>query len=250
MATVSRSLGLAVALWTSALALSSAPPATAWTPKTQVAIAEEAVKILPPDLRRQLARRMADLRRGALAPFEDGEPARHVKNESGGGVLDRVILDETARAIEAIRGHRTFADIAYQMGVVSHYVADANNPLGTSDRDPAEGSYFADYLRYVESVQERFSVVFYGEGRDLASPEELPALVERTLERGRTLYPSVGAEYARIDGGSGLELFDDRSAAFGVGSLAFSHAVSDVAAVLRYVWVEAGGADPRPLPVQ
>ena len=44
---------------------------------------------------------------------------------------------------------------------------------------------------------------------------------------------------------SGLGVFDDRSSAFGVASVAWSHAVTDVALVLRYIWLRAGGADER-----
>ena len=68
---------------------------------------------------------------------------------------------------------------------------------------------------------------------------------EVDLRRGRQLYPMIGREYRRIDFASGLGRFDDRSTAFGVGSLAFSHAVPDVTLVLRYIWLAAGGMDDR-----
>ncbi len=229
------------------LALPSAAPA--WTPETQVAIAERAASIAPPDLKRQIARHAARLREGAMAPFRDAPEARHFKNPDGGGELDAAILAETGAAIEAIRVHRPFAEIVYRLGVVSHFLADANNPLNASEADAGERRYFADYARYVEAARPRFSVVFYGDGRALEGGEPLPGLVGRALARGRALYPSIGAEYRRVGAIRGVELFDDRSTAFGVGSVAFSHAVSDVAAVMRYVWLAAGGADPRRLPL-
>ena len=34
---------------------------------------------------------------------------------------------------------------------------------------------------------------------------------------------------------------------FGVGSVAFNHALSDIVGVLRYIWIRAGGADRRSL---
>ncbi len=243
----SRALGIG-ALSALLLALTLASPAAAWTPATQVAIAERAASIAPPDLRRQIARHAARLREGAVTPFQAPEE-HHYKNPDGSGVLDGAILAETRAAIEAIRGHRPFSEVVYRLGVVSHYLADANNPLNASEADPGEGRYFADYARYVDAARPRFSVVFYGAGRALEGSDPLPGLVARTLARGRALYPSVGAEYARVGAVRGVELFDDRSTAFGVGSLAFSHAVSDVAAVMRYVWLAAGGADPRRLPL-
>ena len=65
------------------------------------------------------------------------------------------------------------------------------------------------------------------------------------------LYPYVGLEYDRIGGPYGRERFDDRSTAFGLSAIAFSQAVTDLAIVLRHVWIEAGGYDPREgLPVR
>lgn len=221
----------------------------AWTPKTQLLIAERAAAIAPTDLRRQIDKHIAEFRRGNAASFRNGDAHSHYKNGNGGGSLDARILAETERAVAAIRGHRPFRDVVYQLGLLSHYIADANNPLNTAEKDPLEERYSPDYLGYVEGAQDRFALVFYGEGRDLAEPAALAPLVDRTLDRGRRLYPSIAREYRRVGGPPGQAKFDDKSVAFAVGSLALSHAVSDVGAVFRYVWIEAGGADRRRLPL-
>ncbi len=119
--------------------------------------------------------------------------------------------------------------------------------MSASRQDPRESTYFNDYLQYVESAQGRFAVVFYGGGRALETPGALPILLTNTLARSRNLDPEVGKEYRRVGAIRGRQLFDDRSNAFGVASLAFSHAVSDVAAVMRHVWIQGGGADRRRL---
>jgi len=234
-----RSLGLA-----GLLALAAGPgPVFAWTPDTQVAIAEHGTTLAPIDLQNQLERHEARFREGVLLPFGDPDPARHVKNPDGRGYLDQVIVREVERAIIAIQKHYPFGDIIHQLGVVAHYVADANNPLNTSDSDPHERDYSTDYLRYVESAQPRFDVVFDGHGRMIGEPDELGALIQRSLDRSRAFYPSIGDEYRRVGAVNGIELYDDRSTAFGVGSLTFNHAVSDITGVLRYIWLRAGGAD-------
>ena len=79
----------------------------------------------------------------------------------------------------------------------------------------------------------------------MTSAYELKQLVLRALHRGRDLYPLVGEEYRRVGFASGVGAFDDRSTAFGIAAVSYSHAVSDLARVLRYVWVQGGGADPR-----
>ena len=211
--------------------------ASAWTSKTHLLIAETAASVSPPDLRRQIDRHLASYREGCRLPMG----AAH-------GRLDQHIEEETARTIAAIRNHRPFRDVVRQMGVVSYYVATANNPLNTDNGDPMESSYSTDFARYVESAQGRFRLAFYGEGREIADSGVAP-LLQRTLRRGRDFYRSIGREYRRVGGPPGRTKFDDKSVAFAVGSLAVSHAVSDVGAVLRHIWIEAGGADKRPLPV-
>jgi len=226
-----------------ALALFAALPAAAWTPRTQARIALEAARLAPPDLARQIERREASYREGVAAPFADADPARHVAE--GDGRLDRVIVEEAARAVDAIRAHRPFDEIVHQLGVVAHYVADANNPLGASADDPREAEYYADFDRYLDAAEPRLPLVYYGAMPGLERREDVSPLVAATLARSRGLYPLVGREYRRIGFASGVGRFDDRSTAFGVASLAFSHAVTDVARALRWVWLRAGGGDPR-----
>ncbi len=57
----------------------------------------------------------------------------------------------------------------------------------------------------------------------------------------------ISLENERIGEPNGLELFDDRSTAFGVSATAYSNAVSDVVAILRYIWLAAGGIDSNDL---
>jgi hypothetical protein len=220
--------------------------AWAWTPRLQGEIASQAAQLAPPDLRRQLERHEKELRRGALEAFRDQDPGRHVKNDDGSGTLDRVIADETKRAIDMIRAPRSFAEIAYQLGRLSHFVADANNPLNTSQQDPGENRYFADYLYYMESAEPRFAPVFYGIDTRFDRRRDLSGLAAAALQRGRLLYPAIGREYIRTGTVDGRTLFDDRSTAFGVAAVSYSHALSDAANAFRFVWLHSGGADPRP----
>ncbi|HZF09224.1 MAG TPA: hypothetical protein VFE33_10590 [Thermoanaerobaculia bacterium] len=238
----SRCLLLAAVLLAPALAA----PAIAWTPGTQATIAREAARLAPPDLARLILRHKADYQAGVQAPFGDTDPLRHRKNPDGEGSLDRVIAQEVEGAIADIRNHQPFADVVRRLGTVAHFLADANNPLATSGDDPEEGHYFADFLRYAESAEPRFPLIFYASGTPFSGSRDLGGLLAATLARGRELYPTVGREYRRIDFASGIGRFDDRSSAFGVASIAWSHAVTDVALVLRYIWLRAGGADERP----
>lgn len=233
---------LAGSILAAAAALTS--PAAAWGPESQVTIAREAASLAPPDLQRQLEKHALRLAEGARAPFQGTAPERHYRNRSGGS-LDSAVMEEVRGAIAALRQPAPFEDVVYRLGVLGHYVADANNPLNAAGDDPEEARYFVDYLRYARSAEGRFALVFYAGEPMVETENDVRLLVLRALQRGRQLYPLVGAEYRRIGYGSGVARFDDRSTAFGVAAVSFSHAVSDLARVLRYVWLQGGGADPR-----
>jgi hypothetical protein len=229
-----------------ALALLFGPsPATAWTPGTQTTIAREAARLAPPDLARQIAKHPRAFEAGVLDPFGDADPGRHMRNDDDSGDLDRVVLAEVKATVDAIRAHEPFEVVVRRLGRVSHFVADADNPLAASAADPEEGRYFVDFLRYAESAEPRFPLVFYGTLAGLEGRRDVSPLVAEALRRGRAFYPMVGREYRRIGFASGKGRFDDRSSAFGVASVAFSHAVTDVALVMRWIWITAGGADDR-----
>ena len=231
----------------------------AWKPTTQMAIGLEASALAPPDLARQIAKHRKEFLRGTVEPLRDGDAARHMKNADGSGTLDRTIAAEMAAAIDLIRRHRPFVEVVQQLGRISHFVADANLPLNTANSDAQEGRYFRDFLEYADSARPRFAVVFYGLEPEWTSARDVEAWTRTTLARGRKLYPAIGEEYRRIGGGGsgvtgasgviaasgGIAGFDDRSTAFAVAALSYSHAVSDVTRALRHVWLASGGTDPR-----
>lgn len=224
-------------------------PCAAWSPATRQAIALDAARLAPPDLSSQLARHTQELAASAREPLDEeaaADPAA-AAGEDGGGALTRRLAADVAGAVSALRDFLPFAEVSRRLGRVAQRVAELNNPLNASSADPEEGRYVRDYLRYVDSARPRFAVVLYENSSVVASAADLAPLTHRALGRGRDLYPLVGREYRRIGFASGLERFDDRSSAFGVAALGYSHAVSDVARVFRYVWLAGGGADPRPV---
>jgi hypothetical protein len=226
-------------------AVAAPAPSSAWRPETQDAIALEAARLAPPDLARQIERHQRSYLAGVRAPLSDKTPKLHVKNADGSGELDRTIAAEISGAVDAIRKHRPFAEVVERLGRLSHFVADANLPLNAANSDKSESRYFRDYLDYAESARPRFAVVFYGVGSDWRGSRDVDQWMSRTLARGRRLYPSIGDEYRRIGMVSGTGRFDDRSTAFAVAALSYSHAVSDATRAFRYIWIAAGGGDPR-----
>ncbi len=228
-----------------AVLLAAAAPASAWTAASQRTIASEAARLAPPDLYRQIARHRAEFLQGVIDGFGERDPLAHSKHLDGTGRLDQAITIAVDNAIQAIVAHQPFAEVVYRIGIACHFLADANNPLNSAEDDPEEARYYADFLAYMESVEPRLKLVFYGFREDFAGRRDLPALIAEGLERGRELYPLVGREYRRVGFAAGAQAFDDKSTAFGVATLSHSHAVSDIAEALRYIWLEAGGTDTR-----
>ncbi|MEM1177527.1 MAG: hypothetical protein AAGM22_04230 [Acidobacteriota bacterium] len=221
---------------------SPAQAAHAWTPESQQFIAEQAARLVPPDLYRQLARNRPSFLVGVQEPFRSGAPQDlHARRD---GRLPTAIELAVDHAIASIEHHHPFNDIAYRMGVVAHYVALAHQPLATGEGDAEQRRYHHDFARYLQSVEPRVDVVFYG-FRAVDGPLDLEALVQDALRSSRNHYPLVGREYRRVGFRSGVQAFDDRSTAFALAALGYSHAVSDIAEVLRYIWLRAGGADGR-----
>ncbi len=220
--------------------------ATAWTGGHVRDIAFEGARLAPPDLYRQLVRNRDAF---AVGVAEAGRTTRGSfleNNGDGSGQLAALIRQRVDEAVESIRQHRPFNEISYRIGIVSHLVARANDPLATERSDREEARFAADYHRYLASAAPRVRRIFYGfrpGGTD--SPPRLQIVLDETFTRGRRFYPLIGLEYRRIDFASGVVTFDDRSTAYAVAALALNHAISDVAEVLRYIWLAAGGADQR-----
>ncbi len=219
-------------------ALLAATPVFAWSTETHLALAEQGARFAPTDMRTQLERHQAALREGVLAAQREDAAGRPPAD---------ALREATERAIAAIEGHEPFADVIHRLGAAVYWAALVNDPLRRND-GAQEAAYGEDYRSYMESARPRFTVAFYGEGRDVATARSLEALARAARRRGAAYAPLLAQEYERIGYGRGVELFDDRSTAFGIAALSYSHAVSDVIASLRYIWIAAGGADRRQLP--
>ncbi len=224
-------------------------PARAWTTDTAVRMAEHAVRVAPPHLVGQIERHEKQLVAGVRAAA-NSDPSRG-PDDSFTAVevaLEPIIESEVQRAARRIEEHEPFSHIVFQMGVVAYWVAALNDPLISTTSASERPVHLLDYQQYIDIVSSRFSVLYYPYGRQIDSPAGLASLLERARRRGRLLAPAIAAEYRRIGVVNGRRYFDDKSTAFGVGALAYSHGVSDIAGVLRYIWLAAGGADTLRLP--
>ena len=203
--------------------------ASAWTRVADERIAKKGAALAPPDLRLILEKFDSEYRKGLdRGDAEEGEMHRRAQ-------LRQRIERETRGVITMIRGNEPMHLVAERLGGIAHLIADANSPFHVT----GELGLKKDYEAYFERRMPKFPTVFYGLDPSL----NFAKVLDKTFARSTRFYPLVAEEYTREPGGN----FDDRSTAFGIASICYSRAVSDLVNVYYYIWREAGG-DVRTAP--
>ncbi|HSP16701.1 MAG TPA: hypothetical protein VLV78_18285 [Thermoanaerobaculia bacterium] len=230
---------------TAIILLGIAAVANAWTPASDERIATKAAQLAPNDLRTLIERYDREYKDGLRrAEADEGSDLHRYFVLSRTGLLRDRIERETNGIIALIRGGKPMSDAVMHLGALAHYVADANNPFHVANDDPKLDSSHADYERYFERRLIKFPTVFYG----LDPHFQLSPFLDQTFARTARFYPLLDEEYFRFGETHNSSEFDDRSTAFGVASVCYSRAVTDIVNLYYYIWSRAGG-DVRTAPI-
>ena len=220
------------------LALGFAANAAAWTQSSDERIATKAAQLAPNDLRILLDRFELEYKQGlARAQSDEGSDNHRYILVSRSGQLRTRIERETAAAIAAVRTGKPMSTVVERLGMLAHYVADANNPFHIANDDRRLDLSRNDFEQYFERRLPKFPTVFYG----LDPQFQLGSYLDRTFQRSASFYPLLSEEYFRTGTRRTSVEFDDRSTAFGVASVSYSRAVTDLVNLYYYIWREAGG---------
>jgi hypothetical protein len=212
--------------------------ATAWTRASDERIAIKGAALAPPDLRMLIERFENDYKQGlARAQSDEGTDSHHYFVVSREGRLRERIERETRSAVDAIRKGEPMSSVVERLGGLAHLVADANNPFHVANDDARLTASKNDFELYFERRLPKFPTVFYG----LDPQFRLTSYLDRTFARSAKFYPLVASEYFRDGERRTSAAFDDRSTAFGVASISYSRAVTDVVNLYYFIWKEAGG---------
>jgi len=204
--------------------------ANAWTRTSDQQIGVRAAQLAPRDLRLVISRLRNQYSAGidrALA--EEGTDIHRAH-------LRERIESETKTIISLIRANKPMAQVVFRLGMLSHLVGDANNPFHVATEEALEPSH-RDFDHYFERRMQKFPTVFYG----LDSRFTISQYLERTFRRTANFAPLMSEEYFRGGARHPSAEFDDRSTAFGVASICYSHAITDIVNLDYYIWREAGG---------
>lgn len=220
------------------LAICCGLPVFAWTRATDERIASKASQLAPPDMRLLIEKYPAEFQRGIDEARRAEAQERHVYflNRKH-GQLPNQIQREIRSSISIMRERKPVSSFVESLGRLSHLVGDANNPFRASDSDSRMAASQSDFETYVEGRLKAVPTIFYG----LSEPFQLQTFIAGSVTRSAGYYPLLRDEYFRDGRRRTSAEFDDRSTAFGVASLSYSHAVTDVVNVYYHVWKEVGG---------
>ena len=212
--------------------------ANAWTPATDERIARKAAALAPPDLALLIRKMEGDYKAGLdRARSEEGHVTHHDFPSPRGGKLRERIDLESKTAVRMIRKGDPMSRVIERLGILAHLVADANNPFHVANDDRRLAQSQSDFERYAAQQLTRVPTVFYG----LDPRPEVGPVVDRAISRTRSFYPLISEEYFRGGVRHTSAEFDDRSTAFGVASVCYSHAITDMVNLEYFIWKEAGG---------
>lgn len=203
----------------------------AWTRAADEKIARESARLAPRDLREVLQKYGKQYAQGVdRAVAEEGVDIHreHLRDS---------IVKETNGIVAMIRSNQPMLLVAERLGFLAHLVGDANNPFHMN-RDASLDPAHEDFEHYFERRMQVFPTVSYGIHPNL----QLEPYVDRIFRRTSNLLPLMNEEYSRGGERHTSAEFDDRSTAFGVASICYSHAVTDTANLYYYIWRQAGGA--------
>lgn len=216
----------------------SASPAQAWTAPTRVMMVDDAVKLLPPSLRKVLEKRRTDVLRGMLEPLTHEDSESH-RPPWDGGTLPASVHGAAQSLVAASAGRASFRDVARRFGMLAHFVADAGFPPAAAGKDGA--AHYAHFAAFCETRRSRFPLVFYGHQNAALAADDFEAFTVQILERARGEDSTLARAYSHAADWNDSPAFDDRSVPFAIASLSYSRSVTDIVQAWLAAWRDCHG---------
>jgi hypothetical protein len=213
--------------WSLAAGSTAGPPAGAADPVPPDAVVLSARKLMPPALRDILERRQHIL----LNAF------RHTRTAADLDGARAELVAELAAMDRRLANLPPFDEVVAGFGAIARRVC-AFNAWERFASTPAERTCITEFHGFVERKRHRFVACFNNYSPLLFADDRTDLYLESMERRNRDYTRRVLALYR--DGGS-ARTFDERSPAFGLASLQFSHTLTDVANLWLSCWRRANG---------
>ena len=183
------------------------------------------------------------------------EPSRHedeevhfLRADGGGLAADAAVLKEKeAKILLSKKG--TLPRFAYECGALAHLVADVSFPLNASDSDPREPLVREGYRQLLERLLDKIPFVLDPAPAPLIDSGDLRPYLLESARRAARSYARIAPAFKDDGTPVSPQAVDERSVPFGIGALAYSQAVNDIARIWALLWREAGGDMTGALPL-
>jgi hypothetical protein len=220
--------------------LSSAQGAFAWTPALEQSLYRDAQKLLP----RSLAMLMQDRESAVLdAAQRPPQGLSGFRDELAAGALKPETLsafDAELRGATDMMQHRQLGAGLVRMGAVLRVAADVCDPT-LAQQGTLPPAVTSEYYAFLETNLDKIPVVVDDPKALEIARADLPAYWQSLLERSRGDVPVILGEMLLRGRVVRHQAIDYRSPVFGVGSLAYSRAVTGIAATWLAAWRSVRG---------
>jgi hypothetical protein len=223
------------------LALLLPRPAAAWPAALLESLARDARRMVPRSLADLLAQREKEILAEAHRPSPG---VQSLWMDLAGGRLQPATLSvldaQAAEALGLLREQRVTEGIV-KLGALYRIPADLSDPVLGAGPDGYPAGVVREYYAFVSASLDKIPVVLDDSRALEMRAGRLPGYWQTLLERSRLDSPVIRTELFQNGRVVDHRTLDYRSPVFGVGSLAYSRAVTAIAATWLALWREAHG---------
>jgi hypothetical protein len=229
-------------LLASLLAVLAAAPAGAWPAALMESLSRDARRAVPRSLGQLMALREREI-------LEEAQRLSPVLTQSlwsdlaAGRLQATTVAMLEAHASEALgllRQQRV-SDGIVKLGALYRIPADLSDPVLGAGAEGYPAGVVREYYAFVAASLDKIPVVLDNERALRLPARDLPGYWQSLLDRSRIDAPVIRLELFQNGRVVDHRTLDYRSPVFGVGSLAYSRAVTAIAATWLAVWREAQG---------
>ncbi|HPQ39741.1 MAG TPA: hypothetical protein PLV45_05150 [bacterium] len=200
-----------------------------WTEYNSIGMIHDAKRLTPENFQWIIDQYSSDFYKGFETQIPDSSDRK---------TLIPVILDDSRQAIRAFSSEMAYRRGAGFLGRIARYVNELHGMLQHPDRlsDP---HWSTDYAIFLQKKREFFRIRWAGIDQRPRTIQQLETLLAESTRRMDRVSEILTETLNREN--RGIASYDTRSAPFGVGSIAYSSAVSTMAMTWMYIWDQAGG---------
>jgi hypothetical protein len=216
-------------------------PALAWPAALMESLARDARRLVPRTLGQLLARREREI----LAEAHRPSPGmQSLWSDLPGGRLrpaTLAALDAQAAEALALLHEQRVSEGIVKLGALYRIPADLSDPVLGAGPEGYPSGVVREYYAFVEASLPKIPVVLADDRALELRATRLPGYWQGLLDRSRIDAPVIRTELFQRGRVVDHRTLDYRNPVFGVGSLAYSRAVTAIAATWLALWREAQG---------